>query len=84
MESKQVGEDTLRDLSGKTNYTYSAKYLKGLVDSACELIQIMIRAGYTKQDINTIFGLGKVLAAGVPPWNSQFHLYGLPWLRSIK
>lgn len=59
MESQQVGEDTLRDLSGKTNYTYSPKYLKGLVDSACELIQIMIRAGYTKQDINTIFGLGK-------------------------
>ncbi len=59
MESEQVGEDTVRDMQRKTNYTYSTEYLKGLVDSACELIQIMIRVGYTKQDINIIFGLGK-------------------------
>lgn len=59
MESEQRWQEQVRDLQKKANYSYSTEYLKGLIDNACELIQIMIRAGYTKPEINNIFGLGK-------------------------
>jgi hypothetical protein len=59
MESQQGWQEQVRDIQEKANYSYSTEYLKGLIDNACELIQIMIRAGYTKQEINNIFGLGK-------------------------
>lgn len=59
MEADKGWQEQVRSIQEKANYSYTTEYLKGLIDNACELIQIMIRAGYTKPEINNIFGLGK-------------------------
>lgn len=58
MEADKGRQEQVRSLQEKTADTYSTAYLKERIDHACELIQIMKRAGYNRNEISSIFGLG--------------------------
>lgn len=59
MEDHERWKEQVRSLSEKTNNSYTAKDIERLIDSACELLQLMTRAGYTKTEKAYILGLGK-------------------------
>jgi hypothetical protein len=59
MDEDKRRQEQVRSIQEKAIGTYSTKYLTGLIENACEIIQIMKRAGYTKQEICYIFGIGK-------------------------
>lgn len=59
MDNNEGREEQVRMLQETSAYSYTTKYIEGLIENACELIQIMIRAGYTKQEMSDILGLGK-------------------------